>query len=181
MNEMIEIQCPNCGGTVKRKQNDYFAVCPYCNSEIGFNELKEEAAVTGMRSRLETLDRHFKNEQEFKTARRTWIKTTRIMLASATILFLFGFTMAGLGEEDSAMLGFGVILLIFSLMIFLVGPILLAGSYTEFNDQTGTAENKGSGKLLMWLRLMGISVLLIFFAALAAALICYFADPAAMK
>ena len=177
MNDMIEIQCPNCGGTVRRQPGEYFAVCPYCNSEVGFDELKEEAAVTGMRSRLEALDRRFKNEQAFKHMNAKRKKAMWIFLLIMTGMYMLGMIFAGIGEEDSALVGIGAVLIISGLFGILPCTIVYAGSYTVFNDVKGAEESNGAAKFREWLRLVGISLLLLALATIAAVIICFMLDP----
>lgn len=170
--KVIEIQCPNCGGTVSRKADEYFAVCPYCNVEIGFDDLKEEAAVTGMRSKLETLDRHFKNEKAFKNESAKRNKKLKLLLAAATLLYLTGAVLTGIGDVDSAAMSIGVLILLCAFAVYLPTTIVYAHTYSVFNDDKGAAESKRSSKFYMWLRLTGICLLLIFLATIAAALLC---------
>jgi len=172
LNDVIEIQCPNCGGTVRRKPDEYFAVCPYCNAEVGFDVLKEEAEVTGMRSRLEALDRHLKNEKEFKSERARRKKQIQATFGIATLMYLLAAVFAGLADEDSVLLGVGVILLIVAFAVYFTSAIVFSSSYSVFNDDKGAAESNKNERFKMWLRLTGICLLLIFFATIAAMLIC---------
>ena len=50
--------------------------------------------------------------------------------------------------------------------------IVFSSSYSVFNDDKGAAESNKNERFKMWLRLTGICLLLIFFATIAAMLIC---------
>ena len=170
--DIIEIQCPNCGGTIQRKKDEYFAVCPYCGGEVGFNELKEEAAVTGMHSKLESLDRHYQNEKEYMSVKARRKKGLLISYAIATLIYLTGAVLTSFGEEDSPMLGAGVICILCAFAVYLTSAAVFASSFTVFNFEKGVSETSKPIRFLMWLKLTGIGFLLVFLATVAAFLIC---------
>ena len=40
---IVSIECPNCGGRIDRDKSEYFANCPFCGTEVCFDEIKGEA------------------------------------------------------------------------------------------------------------------------------------------
>lgn len=81
--DMIEIACPNCGGIMQRKKSEYFARCSYCNKEVVFDEIKEEAELYGIRKKLKHNERIKKEYNEQYTKFKKW----RIVLIVSSIIY----------------------------------------------------------------------------------------------
>ena len=45
MSDLVTIECPNCGGKMVRKTDEYFAKCQFCGGEVCFDEIKEEVQL----------------------------------------------------------------------------------------------------------------------------------------
>ena len=168
---IISIKCPNCGGVIEREDGAHFAGCPYCGSEICFDEIREEAQVDAFREKLEVLERNDNFEESNRRRLRGWVKKRNIVFAVLAVLHLAGFTLAGFGSEldAEAPLGTGAVLVLLAwCMILFVLPILGA-AYPEYNILSGKVE-KGA-KIIMWLKLAGVAVMVCIFTSFLAYLI----------
>ncbi len=111
--DVIKIQCPNCGASVERKNNEYFGVCDYCGSEVCFDDIKSEAEVADLRGQVNTLDRRIGAENEYKQKLAAWEKKRNRMYIITGAMSFVGFLLAALSvTEDDAFIVLGVTLLL---------------------------------------------------------------------
>ena len=79
--DIVEIECPNCGAPVERKQGDYFGKCPFCGVEIGFDEMKEEVQFGEMQNRINILENRDAVDMSHRRSLDRWLRSRNIMMA----------------------------------------------------------------------------------------------------
>ena len=169
--DIVTINCPNCGGAIQRKKNEYFVRCPYCGSETAFDEIKEEVQLTEYRERLDGLEQDANTDRVNREAMIKWCRWRNIFLIAMTLFQLLGFLAVGYvnATENEGLLGIGSLSVLAALMIYLGGMPALASHYPAYNALVKTTE-KG-GKVIMWLKLLAIGFGLLFAGAFGAYLI----------
>lgn len=158
---IISIECPNCGANVNRKENEYFATCPFCGSEVAFNELKEEAAAGDYIDRINELEEEKDNDEKIRLKLKNWYNMRNGLFAIVGLFHWIGFSIVGshLNDRDDTVVGIGVIFCMISWICFLFSPALLAAIYPAYNVLTGKHET--GGKFKMYFVLAGIELALI--------------------
>ena len=168
---IISIECPNCGANVNRKENEYFATCPFCGSEVAFNELKEEAVAGDYIDRINELEEEKDNDEKIRLKLRNWYKTRNGFFAFVGLFHCIGFGIVGahLNDRDDTVVGLGVVFCMLSWICFLASPALLSATYPAYNVLTGKPE-KG-GRFKMYFILAGIELALIVLGTVLAYLV----------
>ena len=175
---MVTIECPKCGGQVKRKKNEYFAFCPYCGAEIGFDEIKEEAQLGKYIERIDTLE---KNEQESRGNREQmskWLKLRNGMLILMTTLNFLGTCV----EAGASLIFPNVwdyltwgalagVLCAAAVGIWLIGTPIVALRYPCYDVFQEKKEK--AGRIKMLLLLAGIGVVLLAISMILALMLIY--------
>ena len=141
--DMVTFTCPNCGENAERKQNDYFAKCPYCGAEIGFNDLKEEAAEDVYKQKVETLEQRSALEQKINSQAAKWVKFRNISLVVMGVLHTAGFAAFAIADylDNETGRGIGVVPL---LIAWFIGFFMLPGScifYPKYDLRTDRENN----------------------------------------
>ncbi len=156
----VTFRCRYCGGEAVRNKNTYFALCPYCGMQVGFDELKEEAQVEFYRQRAQDLEQssqgYFANRDKLKA----WLKLRNRFYIFIFVMHFFAWLLIGYDAqtEQETHMWLGMICLIFALVVGGVFLPLMAMDYPEFNILTGQVEKGRKGK--MALKLIGTCLLL---------------------
>ena len=171
--DIVMIKCPNCGGNTERRDGEYFSKCPYCGTEICFDEIKEEAQIGALKNRLNTLEENDREVQSVRDRLKLFYKFRNIYFAVISLLMIFGFTIITFADSDDpadeTKLGLGSVSVLISLMISFFVPMMLAAYYPSYNIVTG--KNDPKAKILMWIKLALISVGLLVLSMIIAFLI----------
>ena len=93
--DIVEIECPNCGAPVERKQGEYFVKCPFCGVEIGFDEMKEEVQFGEMQNRINILEKRDAVDMSHRRSLDRWLRSRNIMMAVMGIFSFLGFMLVG--------------------------------------------------------------------------------------
>ena len=156
--DIVTIECPNCGGRIDRAGDGYFANCPYCGTEVCFDEIKEEIQ-SGELNKL-----------------RKWLKWRNIAFAAFWTLSFFAFFFVGLSTSldpgNDALVGIGAVMFIMLFMLFFAGPAVLSTCYPDYDLINGHVSY--SDRLVMWGKLAAISFGISLLAAFAAYVVLSF-------
>lgn len=169
--DIISIQCPHCGAGVERKQNEYFGVCPYCGSEVCFDDIKTEAEVIGLRNKVSDLDKRLNDEKIYKQQLAHWKKTRDKVYIITCIMSFFGFLCAILSDDSEGnLIAIGVTLLLISVFTLLIYSPLKCAGHPAFD-----VKNKNFGENIskagMLFKFLGVGFLLICGTAFCSAII----------
>ncbi len=168
--EVIKMDCPNCGAHLKRQQGEYFAKCPYCDSEIAFDSLQAEATVDTYRQQVNTFETMEAGRSRIRLEQKQWNRLKYLLIAACGILNFAGFTMVGYCDlkETESLMGPGVCALLLASAIFLAAPICLTLTVPDRDILTGEKKPGIRIKTIiqMYLILFGVMILSIVLAAL---------------
>ncbi len=168
MGDIIAIACPHCGGRVQRENNAYFAKCPYCGSEVAFNEIKEEAQIGAYRERLDVLEQYENTDRAKRLTMQKWTRNRNIVFAILSILNFLGFFFVGISSytEDDNWVGPGSILFLITFAGLLIAVPYFAVNYPGYNALYKKDEK--FGKLKMWVKLWAVAISLLLVTAFMA-------------
>jgi hypothetical protein len=122
---IIEIQCPQCGASVERKEGSYFAKCRYCGCEVCFNEAKAEAEVAGLRGRVNDLGSRLSMETRNNQQQKKWEKKRNLMYMITCVMSFVGFLFVILSDGDDDCMAIGALFIISALMGQLIASCLM--------------------------------------------------------
>ncbi|MBR6451351.1 MAG: IBR domain-containing protein [Lachnospiraceae bacterium] len=160
---IVEIECPNCGGKVQRIEDKFFATCPYCGSEVCFNEIKEEVKLGKYRDQINELKKSSQEEEEQRKKLQKWVRNRNLVLTAIGVLNLIGFLIgayASIRDNDGAM-GFAVLFMITGWVIFMCSIPLVGLAYPGYNLLYGTSEKGGKWKMALKIAGMGVLIQLV--------------------
>ncbi|SHM69835.1 hypothetical protein [Ruminococcus flavefaciens] len=164
--DIIKIDCPHCGAAVERKKDEYFGVCPYCGSEVCFDDAKAEAEVIGLRDKVSDLDQRINDDKQYKQKLAVWEKKRNRMYIITGIMTFIGFLCAAFSDsEEGALIACGVMLILASLAALLIVSILRCGDCPKPIDEN--TPKKGN-----FLKVFGIGMVIQCGAAFLSAIIC---------
>ncbi|MBP3204044.1 MAG: hypothetical protein J6M66_01330 [Lachnospiraceae bacterium] len=169
--DMVAIQCPNCGGRMERKEKEYFAKCPYCGSEVCFDEIKEEVQVDVYRDKAAELEQENNLYKENQKALQRWLRIRNIVFVITGLCHFLGFAIFAYDTESEAVLWIGMIFLIIAWTVFFVFMPALSLSYPNYNIVTGKKESIYKWK--MWLKLSGIGLGIFMVTAIGAVIVMH--------
>ena len=168
--QVVSIECPNCGAKIERKDNEYFAKCPYCEVEVAFDEIKEEAQIGELKSKVRSLEKTAGEDEEWRSKHRKWRTMRNVGLAAVGVLNFCGFSLVGssdaLGLKFETMLGFGAIFCLLSWILAFVLPFVLGKHYPAYDVLTAEEDKTAGLKAGVKMAFMVLGVLL--FSAFAA-------------
>lgn len=171
--DMISIKCPNCGGHIEREENEFFARCPYCGVEVGFDELSEEAGIEGLRDEVDSLRSREREDGNRRRQLSRWIRVRNIILAIIGGLNFLGFLLIGFAIDvqprRDVPMGFGVIFCILAWLGTLAAPVVLGIRYPGY-DLVSRKRERG-GRLKAFAKILLICLALLFLSAFAAYMI----------
>ncbi len=171
--KIISIQCPHCGAAVERKENEYFGVCPYCGSEVCFDDIKAESEVTGLRKKVNDLDWKINTDKQYKKQLAKWKKGRNRTYIVSCLFSTAGFLFSMLSKEnDDAFINVGVGLLILAVLLILIGAPLHCMSYPGFFEGNEEFESTKTSRLGLLGKVTGVGFLLLCGSAFCSAIIC---------
>ncbi|MBR1470829.1 MAG: hypothetical protein IJ600_04210 [Lachnospiraceae bacterium] len=162
--DIVSIECPKCAGEVRRKKQEYFAKCPYCGTEVCFNEIREEAQVTRFREQAEILSGQKASYEARVKELKHWEKMRNIFMVIITVCNLIGWCCFGYATEMGDALEnevpqwIGMLFLCVAFVCLLIFIPILGGIYPDYDLLTG--EKKAGARIKMSLKLIGVTVLL---------------------
>jgi len=171
--DIISIHCPHCGAAVERKQNEYFGTCPYCSSEVCFDDIKAEAEVEGLRQKVSDLDWKMNTDKQLKKQLAKWKKGRDRTYIVSCLVSIAGFLFAFLskeGNDDSVMIG--VMLLIIAVLLLFIGASLHCMNYPGFFDGNEDFKSTKTSRLGLFGKVVGIGLLLLCGTAFCSLIIC---------
>ena len=158
--DIVKIQCPSCGASVERKNDEYFGVCPYCGSEVCFNDARAEAEVNDLRGQLNSLDQRLDEEKMYKQQLAVWEKKRSRMYIITGIMAFLGFLFVTLSEDsEGALIAIGVMLLFGAVIGLIFFSILRAADCPKPNN------GGGAQSTINFFKIFGIGVLILCGAA----------------
>ncbi len=170
---IVTIDCPHCGAAVERKENEYFGVCPYCGSEVCFDEAKAEAEVVDLRKKVNDLDRKITTDKQYKKQLEQWKKGRNRTYLVSCLLSTAGFLFAMLSkEEDDASITIGISLLILAVLIILIGAPLHCLQYPAFFEGNEDFSGSKTSRFGLLGKVTGVGFLLLCGSAFCSAIIC---------
>ena len=142
--DIVSLTCPNCNGIVKRKNNEYFAKCPYCGSEVCFNDIKEEAVIGQMSQELRRMQTD-KNLSDAKLAAvRRWVRMRNIVVILQALFGFFAMFLVTVstknGDPNEVFIASGSMCLIFGTLFLFLMPLLLGAFRPAYDPITGKDE-----------------------------------------
>ena len=156
--KIVTLECPNCGARIERDRNGYFGNCPFCGTEVCFDEIKGEAQagqINDLKDRVEAYQERERYDEEGRFRIRRWIKWRNISYAGFFVFSFLGFSLVGLSNsrypEDDTLVGFGAVFFIMLITLFFAAPPALAAHYPDYdliNDKVSLVSRLG-----MWGRL----------------------------
>ncbi len=139
--DIVSIKCPNCGAPVERKGSEYFAKCPYCNLEVSFDEIKEEAQIDELKDRIGSYEKMQSFDANKRADLHKWTVIRNVAFAVVGVLNFCGFVLVGASEINGnsigPMVGFGSMFVLFAFVIGFATPFALAYYYPTYNVLTG--------------------------------------------
>ncbi|MCR5601426.1 MAG: IBR domain-containing protein [Ruminococcus sp.] len=170
--DIISIQCPHCGAGVERKKDAYFGTCPYCGSEVCFDDAKAEAEAIGLRGKVSDLDKRLNAEKQYKAAMKLWIKKRNRMYTITSLLFFLGFLAAVVSDdEEGDLIAIGVMLIMIALFSHIVCSILKCANYPLFRDEYKDFAIDNVSKTGLLFKTIGMGFLLMGGAAFCSAIL----------
>lgn len=167
--DVVSIECPNCGAKIERKPGEYFVTCKYCGGEVCFDEIKEEAQIGRLKSKLDVLEKKDKDEEAVRKSLQSWVKKRNITLGIMSFLQCFGFFLVGCSGEDPAddgLVGLGSMCILAAIGMLIAAPIVLGALYPDYNILSGQKDS--TARIKMWLKLFGISLCICLVSAILA-------------
>ncbi len=166
---VVTIDCPHCGGRLERRKDEYFAKCPYCGSEIAFDEIKEEAQLGAYREKIDTLEHNENVDTVKRLSMQKWILARNIVFSVMAVFNCIGFLLVGLDKdkEESPLITIGSLLMFLVILCWMFGMPFLSAAYPGYNALYRKDER--FGKVRMWLKLCVLS----FAVFVASAFIAY--------
>lgn len=168
MGKVVTIKCPSCGGKVERTNNEFFARCPYCDNEVAFDEIREEAQLGEYREKLDAFERDNDRDQANRRNLKNWLMKRNIILGVMGACNCVGFSLVGFNKESVS--GVGAFLVFIALSLFVAAPPLLGSWYPAYNILYNRKER--GGKVIMWLKMIGLSVAVLLVSVFLAYIIC---------
>lgn len=162
--DVVSLECPNCGGRIERKGSEYFARCPFCDTEVAFDEIREEAQIDELKDRIGTYEQRA-SEDEAKRARlHKWIMIRNLLLAIIGVLNFCGFTLVGATDgfdnRSESILGIGSLLCFLSWLAAFAVPFFMGSAYPPYNVLTGETEPAGKVRAGLRVALIELAVLI---------------------
>ena len=173
-NDKKSLNCPNCSATVYKDDNSYSVTCPFCDSEIWFNEIKEEAEVIRIRDNYEQAlseqEASFQQSEKYYSDLKRWKLKRNILLAT---VFLLGLGFGLFGEENEELNDFFVGS---AVLIALLAPVFITAlhPFKIYYPQSTLKAEKRPVVVLQFLSLIAIlfvSIFIFFFLGLLAAFV----------
>ena len=168
--DMVSIKCPNCGGHIEREENEFFAKCPFCGMEVGFDELSEESQIGGLRSEIDTLRRNEKEDTNRRRKLSRWIRLRNIAIGAIAVLHLLGFVLIGIAIDveprRETPMTFGVVFVMLAWIGAVLAPVFLGLKYPDYNIITKKKER--GGKFKAFIKILGINICLLVLSAFMA-------------
>ncbi len=169
---IISIQCPHCGAAVERKKDEYFGVCPYCGSEVCFDDIKTETEVIGLRNKVSDLDKRLNDEEQFKQQMSKWKKQRDRLYIITSLMSFAGFLCAILSEStEDNFIALGATLMIASLMTLLIAAPLKCANYPTFKEQNKKFSSDNVTKLGVLFKFLGTGFMLLCGTAFCSAIV----------
>ena len=182
MSDLVTIECPNCGGKMVRKADEYFAKCQFCGGEVCFDEIKEEVQlgvykkkINKYENTINSYEKDYANDESKRKALKQWMFKRNVSMAVSTIVTFSGLGVmeydAQLGREfgDTWYSTVGLLCFFFGLAAQFVIPFTLSAIYPAYDLLNRTNEKGGKAKMLV--KLLLTSLLLSFLATMAATII----------
>ncbi len=167
---IVSIECPNCGGRIPRQGSEYFVRCPYCDTEVAFNEIKEEAQIDALKDRLDAYEQMADDDETIRRRVARWIMVRNISLSAMGVLHFFGFSLVGAsdyaGSKKELLLGFGSVFCLIAWVLAFCVPAILGYYYHPYNVLTHEPQKAGRLKTGIMLAIIGLAILV--FSAFAA-------------
>lgn len=171
--DIVEIECPNCGAPIERKQGEYFGKCPFCGVEIGFDEMKEEVQFGEMQNRINILEKRDAVDMSHRRSLDRWLRSRNIMMTVMGIFSFLGFMLVGTKEDTSSsdkfITGIGVLCMLIAIAMLFVVPIISASLFPGYRSPNMPQVPKENSKIRMWVKLAFTGILV----CLAGAIIAY--------
>lgn len=154
---VLALDCPHCGGRLERKKDEYFAKCPYCGSEIAFNDIKEEAQLGAYREKINTLEHNENIDTAKRLSMQKWVLGRNIVFTVMAVFNCIGFLLVGLekDKERSPLIAVGSVLMLIAFLGWMVGTPFLSATYPGYNALY--RKNEKFGKVKMWLKLCALT------------------------
>lgn len=170
--KIISIQCPHCGAGVERKENEYFGICPYCGSEVCFDDIKAESEVAGLRKKVNDLDWKINTDKQYKKQLAKWKKGRDRLYIISCLVSTAGFLFAMLSkEDDDAFINIGMGLLILAVLLLFIGAPLHCMNYPGFFEGTDDFKSTKTSRLGLLGKVTGIGLLLLCGSAFCSVII----------
>ncbi len=168
---IVEIECPNCGGKVKRKEEEFFVTCPFCGSEVCFNEIKEEVDLGKIREEISDLRKSTLETEEERIKLRKWSKKRRLFLIAIAVFNLTGFMVGAYASirHDKNIMGFAMLFMITAFILFICSIPLVGCTYPGYSLLYG--EREKGGKVKMALKITGLGIVIQFVTAFLAVIV----------
>ena len=170
--DIISIQCPHCGAGVERKQNEYFGVCPYCGSEVCFDDIKAESEVADLRKKVSDLDWKITTDKQYKKQLAKWKKGRDRLYIISCLFSIVGFLFVMLSkEDDDDFINIGMMLLIAAVLIIIIGAPLKCMGYPGFFEGTEDFKSTKTSRFGLFGKVTGIGLLLLCGSAFCSTII----------
>ena len=166
--DLVNLKCPNCGGRIERPDNEYFANCPYCGTEVAFDEIKEEASLERYRDRIDELERSSDAVKKGRIEIRKWMKLRNITLAVMSFCNFAAFSLVGydLESKSDTRTGIGVIFFLLTWACLFFALPILSYMYPLYNIISGKIDKGARWKV--WLKLTAVAIGLLVLSAILA-------------
>ena len=160
---IVSIECPNCGGKIERNKNEYFANCPYCGTEVCFDEIKGETQfgqINDLKDRVEEFEERERIDSEGRDRIKKWRKWRNITFTGFFVLTFLSFLFVGISTspnpENDTLVGIGAVIFILLFILFFAGPPALASKYPDYDLIEGKV--RFHDRLIMFGKLEAIAV-----------------------
>ena len=182
MSDIVTIECPNCGGKVERKADEYFAKCQFCGGEVCFDDIKEEVQlgvykkkINKYENKIDSYEKTLADDQSKRNALKKWIFRRNVALTITTLSIFVGFGTIEMSIQNRVEIGedmlstLGALFFFFGLVAHVIAPFTLAAFYPSYDLLNRTDEKAGKAKTLI--KLLGASALLAFLAVIISTII----------
>lgn len=162
---LTSLRCPSCGAEVVFSGN-VIGHCPYCDSQLHFNELADRVELERLRNENNVYERLEAGEDRYRRSLKTWKISAACIAAGMAGMIIAGFVMTLMSNRY-----IGVLLVMAALGLILFAPAVLGAVYPYYNDRTGSTSGGAVKRTAKIFSLYGIAIVIGVLSIIAGAVV----------
>ena len=149
---LISLRCPSCGAEVVFS-GEKTGHCPYCDSQLHFDDLVDKDELERLRSENEEYERNEATEEIYRRSLKLWKKIAAGIMSVIALLNIVAFPVLLMKNRYA---GTGLLLAAFG--IFLFAPLVLGLTYPCFSDKKASTSGRAAKRAVRVLLVYGAAV-----------------------